>query len=84
MAKKNRKLKEQIQKRREAEALKAQAKYEASPTPDQEEKTEKPLEASKNSAPQIETKYVKKDLLNSLVLTLGALVIVAASCLLLR
>jgi len=84
MAKKNRKLKEQIQKRREAEALKAQAKYEVSPTPDQEEKTEKPLEASKNSAPQIETKYVKKDLLKSLALTLGALAIIAASYLLLR
>ena len=79
MAKKNRKLKEDIQKRRETEALKAQAKYEVSPTPQREEKTEKSLTTTKNSAPQMETKYIKKDLLKSLILTLGALAIIAAA-----
>ena len=84
MAKKNRNFKEQAQTRREIEALKAQAKYEISPTPTQAEKTERPLKTAKNSAPQIETKYIKKDLLKSLLLTLGALAIIATAYLLFK
>ena len=84
MAKKNRNFKEQAQTRREIEALKAQAKYEISPTPTQEEKTKEPITAIKSSAPKIETKYIKKDLLKSLLLTLGALAIIATAYLLFK
>ncbi|MEX1061816.1 MAG: hypothetical protein WEC39_01755 [Patescibacteria group bacterium] len=84
MAKKNRRSKEKLQARREAEILKAQPKTEFSPPLQREEPVAKLASPNKTSGPQIETKYVRKDLLKSMVLTVGALIIIAAAYLLLR